>query len=273
MKVKLHKLDAEGKPALDDAGSPVMIEVDEEILSGNYFPASVVKELRDENAQRRIKMREFEQKVTDYETKFQDVDLEEIKALKLKQKELETKKLMDQGEFDKLKGQMVDEHRRELDAATKREQALLAEKANIESELATTIINNAIAFEGNQAECLNLKLLTLLLNNESKIETLDNGIKRIVMLDADGNKRINGKTGELFTIKDRLAEMKTNPEFAMLFKGGKYGTGSHNDNNGDSGSNPWKKETFNLTEQGKILRSDPEKARRLAAAAGVSAKF
>lgn len=35
-------------------------------------------------------------------------------------------------------------------------------------------------------------------------------------------------------------------------------------------TNPWKKETYNLTEQGKILRSDPVQAKQLASAAGVT---
>lgn len=34
--------------------------------------------------------------------------------------------------------------------------------------------------------------------------------------------------------------------------------------------NPWKKETFNLTEQGKIFRADPAQAKELMAAAGVT---
>lgn len=43
-------------------------------------------------------------------------------------------------------------------------------------------------------------------------------------------------------------------------------------NNGRGGAveaNPWAKDTFNLTRQGEIARSDPEKAKRLKAAAGV----
>ena len=37
-----------------------------------------------------------------------------------------------------------------------------------------------------------------------------------------------------------------------------------------SGTNPWKKETFNLTEQGRIYKENPTQARQLAAAAGVT---
>jgi hypothetical protein len=52
------------------------------------------------------------------------------------------------------------------------------------------------------------------------------------------------------------------------------GQGGYNPAAGGSGSaggsNPWKKETYNLTEQGRILKSDPIQAKQLAAAAGVT---
>lgn len=35
-------------------------------------------------------------------------------------------------------------------------------------------------------------------------------------------------------------------------------------------SNPWKKETFNLTEQGKLFRENPAQARQMAAEAGIT---
>ena len=39
--------------------------------------------------------------------------------------------------------------------------------------------------------------------------------------------------------------------------------------NGGTGKNPFEKESFNLTEQGKLFRENPEQARALAAAAGL----
>jgi hypothetical protein len=38
---------------------------------------------------------------------------------------------------------------------------------------------------------------------------------------------------------------------------------------GPTDDNPWKKETWNLTKQGRIIREDPEKAKALKAAAGI----
>ena len=39
---------------------------------------------------------------------------------------------------------------------------------------------------------------------------------------------------------------------------------------GTTGKNPWKNDSFNLTEQGRLLRDDPAKARSLAAEAGIT---
>ena len=39
---------------------------------------------------------------------------------------------------------------------------------------------------------------------------------------------------------------------------------------GGSGANPFAKETFNLTEQGKMFRENPEQAKAMAAAAGIT---
>lgn len=60
-----------------------------------------------------------------------------------------------------------------------------------------------------------------------------------------------------------------------LFKSNGQG-GGYNPSAGGSGApgtNPWKKETYNLTEQGRILRSDPVQAKQLASAAGITLNF
>ncbi len=47
------------------------------------------------------------------------------------------------------------------------------------------------------------------------------------------------------------------------------GTPTGGSSKGNGQINPWKKETFNLTEQGKILRENPELAKQLKVAAGI----
>lgn len=55
-----------------------------------------------------------------------------------------------------------------------------------------------------------------------------------------------------------------------LFKAEPSGGYSPAGGRNPAGKNPFAKETFNLTEQGKLLTTNPEQARQLAAAAGVT---
>jgi hypothetical protein len=73
--------------------------------------------------------------------------------------------------------------------------------------------------------------------------------------------------GETFTgLKEQLDELKKSD--AYLFDTAVKGKDPNKTGTSEpGGKNPWKKETFNLTEQGKILREDPELAKQLMAAA------
>ena len=76
------------------------------------------------------------------------------------------------------------------------------------------------------------------------------------------------KEGTVIGLDDVLKPMKES--YPHLFKptngqGGYKPAGGGN----QAPTNPFAKESFNLTEQGKLLKTDPEQARQLAAAAGV----
>lgn len=86
----------------------------------------------------------------------------------------------------------------------------------------------------------------------------------------DKSKLILSEDGKVTGLTEQLAELEKAKPF--LFK-----TGGNNPNyqpNGGGGkpptTNPFKKESFNLTEQGKLLKTNPEQARALAAEAGVT---
>lgn len=67
-------------------------------------------------------------------------------------------------------------------------------------------------------------------------------------------------------VDDVLKPYKEDASMSHLFKaeGGYTPAGGEN-----PAANPFAKETFNMTEQGKLLRNSPEQARAMAAAAGV----
>lgn len=86
----------------------------------------------------------------------------------------------------------------------------------------------------------------------------------------DKAKLILGDDGKVTGLDEQLTALKKDKPF--LFKDGKPKGKGYEPNGGGEplGKNPFAKETFNLTEQGKILRENPEQARALAAAAGVT---
>lgn len=86
----------------------------------------------------------------------------------------------------------------------------------------------------------------------------------------DKSKLILGDDGKVTGLDEQLTALKKDKPF--LFKDGKPKSKGYEPNGGGGplDKNPFAKETFNLTEQGKILRENPEQARALAAAAGVT---
>lgn len=75
------------------------------------------------------------------------------------------------------------------------------------------------------------------------------------------------KEGEPVGIADAVKPYKADSSMAHLFKQ----AGGYNPAAGGTpkGANPFSKEGWNMTEQGKLLRENPEQARQLASAAGM----
>jgi len=72
---------------------------------------------------------------------------------------------------------------------------------------------------------------------------------------------------KLLGLDDQLKEIQKSDPY--LFGETTIGGGTNPPGAGDPEANPWKKDTWNLTLQGKILREDPAKAKRMKAEAGV----
>jgi len=73
---------------------------------------------------------------------------------------------------------------------------------------------------------------------------------------------------QLLGIDDQLKALQQSDPY-LFGDSGKVGSGTNPPGAGNPEVNPWKKETWNLTLQGKILREDPAKATRMKAEAGV----
>lgn len=116
---------------------------------------------------------------------------------------------------------------------------------------------------------------------EAKMKDLrmDAAIKMAVAQDAqdvgivagliDKEKLVIGDDGKITGLDEQLKALRESKGF--LFKQGNSGFGGYEPAGGRSPKkNPFAKESFNLTEQGRLFRENPEQARAMAAAAGVN---
>lgn len=124
-----------------------------------------------------------------------------------------------------------------------------------------------------EAEVAGLKTAA---ENTKKEYALKDKLKEAGVMDADYiiykqgglDKFTFDKEGKVIGLDDVLKPMReASPH---LFKNA-GGTGGYNPAGGGNppGNNPFAKENYNLTEQGRLFKQNPEQARQLAAAAGV----
>ena len=73
-------------------------------------------------------------------------------------------------------------------------------------------------------------------------------------------------------VEDAIKTYKEDAAMSHLFKQQEQKKPPYNPLNGGTGGtvNPFAKETFNLTKQGELLKSNPEQAKAFAAAAGIT---
>jgi hypothetical protein len=230
------------------------------------YSEAYVKGIRDEAAKYRTKLRDVEERLS----KFDGIDPAELLKLKEEKELAEKRKLEEQGKWEELKTNMVKAHQDEL---AKKDEAIKQAQVKyeaLEAQYNDAILTNAIAVEASMAKALNPSVLKLVVAQEAKVEVLENGQRVIKLYKPDGQVKLDMKTGEPLSIKQRLEEMKQDSEYAMLFEGATGGAGSNTSQGTQKNVNPWKKETFNLTKQGQIYRENPELAKRLAAEAGAT---
>jgi hypothetical protein len=86
----------------------------------------------------------------------------------------------------------------------------------------------------------------------------------------DKSKLILGDDGKITGLDEQLKTLQEGKTFLFKPAAGKPGYVPNAGAGGSTGKNPFAKETFNLTEQGKILKENPAQAKALAAEAGIT---
>lgn len=265
-KKELDALKAKTDPTDAEKTRIATLEAKEKEDDGDQtFSKDYVESLRKENAKYRTRAKEAEEA----RAKFDGVDPEKYREYQAAVEAAEQDKLKSAGEWDKLRAKLVDMHTAEL---AKKDEAITAMQAQItqlESDLGRTVRSHEVGVEASIAEAINPKLVEMVVESQTKVEKTEDGKRKIVVLDADGQPAIDIKTGKPKTVAQLLQEMKTSSEYAHLFKGGRVGAGSGTDNFGSkSMNNPWKPEFVNLMLQGQLIKDNPDAARRYIIEAG-----
>lgn len=111
------------------------------------------------------------------------------------------------------------------------------------------------------------KLKDLQFNNAIKLAIVEKAQDvDIVLQQFDKSKLILGADGKVTGLDEQLKMLEKEKPF--LFKQQNQNPYNPNGGQGGGSKNPFAKETWNLTEQGKLFMSNPEQARAMAAAAG-----
>lgn len=86
----------------------------------------------------------------------------------------------------------------------------------------------------------------------------------------DKSKLILSEDGKVTGLQEQLDALKKDKAFLFKTEKTPHFPAPNGGNSTPTTVNPFKKETFNLTEQGRMLRDHPEQARAMAAEAGVT---
>lgn len=122
-----------------------------------------------------------------------------------------------------------------------------------------------------QAEEAEKKLHALQLSTAIKLAIGDSAQDADIVTGLiDKDKLILGADGSVTGLKEQVDALKASKAFLFKEAPKKPTFEPNGGTNTQTAVNPFKKETFNLTEQGKLFRDDPAKARTLAAEAGVT---
>lgn len=196
-----------------------------------------------------------------FKAKLDGVDIEALKAAAIERDSLK-QQLADGkgGDVDKLLNAR-------LKPVLDQFEALKRDKEASENQLRQRTINES-ALSAATKRGLRASAHDDLLARASRNLKLDNGAVRVV--DAGGQTRYSRADGVTpMTLDEWTEEQHSLAPHLFESNAGGGAAGSGSGGAGTAGdANPWAEKTLNLTKQGQLIRSDPERARGLCRAAG-----
>ena len=202
-------------------------------------------------------------RLEDHERRFQGIDPDEVRKLIEEKRKLEEAQQLKAGEFERVLESRVTTVKSALE---KQLGAVAAERDSLHARLSSIQIDQAVVTEASKRG-LRATAIPDITARARNTFRLVNGVPQA--FEADGQTARVGKDGLTpLTVAEWIdAQVSDAPHlFAANAGGGAAGIGSGGAAQ-HSGRNPFRKETWNLTEQMKLQKSDPALAARLKASA------
>jgi len=199
----------------------------------------------------------------DLKKRFEGIDPEEVRKLTDEKRELEERQQVKAGEFDKVMDTRLKSARAEWD---KQHGVVVGERDALNGRLTAIQIDQAVVTEATKRG-LRVSAIPDITARARLNFKLVNGVPQA--FEADGQTSRVGKDGMTpMTLAEWVDALVSDAPhlFEANAGGGAAGSGSSGVGN-RSVKNPFAKATWNLTEQMKLLKSDPQLAARLKAAA------
>lgn len=198
------------------------------------------------------------------EEKYKGVDLEKYQSIMDQFSNDEEAKLMAEGRMNEVLNKRTERMTKEYE---KEKQTIIDERDSAIKRAAAyeaKVFENSIRQEATKSGIHSYAIDDAILRSKGIFKLGENG--ELQALDAEGNQIYgkDGKTG-LSVAEWFLGQKEAAPHWFPAVQGsGGGGEGGK----GGSGNNPWKDGSWNMTEQGRIFKENPDRARDLAAQAG-----
>jgi len=208
---------------------------------------------------------ELRKKVEDLEARFSGIDPEAVKALAAEKEKLEEEQRLKEGKFQEVLESRLKNAKAEWD---KQVNTLTSERDALTSRLTAIQIDQGVITTATKRGLRPTAIPDITARARSVFK-LVNGVPQA--FEADGSSVRYGKDGVTPMTLEEWVDAQTS-DAPHLFESNAGGGAAGNPAGGGAGSqrsvkNPFRKESWNLTEQMKLQKSDPALAARLKAAA------
>lgn len=196
----------------------------------------------------------------------EDFTVERWQELNKAVKDIDVAKLKGEEAVEAVKKQMTEAHSRELEAFKTKEQKLT-------SALESQLIDNAVTKAVNEAGGNSVLLLPHIKQHVKMVQN-DDGEFAAVVVDQKGTERFSMvNAGQTMDITELVGEFKTKDMFKSAFIADSSGGGASRGSGGTKIENPFDKKSpaYSLTEQAKLMNTDPARAKQLQEQAGATA--